>query len=50
MKRCWKVEPKERPTFVEIHELLYDMLIDNEVSKSNRDLNPHVNIQSLFKG
>ena len=33
MKKCWKVEPKERPTFVEIHELLYDMLIDNEVSK-----------------
>ena len=33
MKKCWKVEPKERPTFIEIHQLLYDMLIDNEVSK-----------------
>ena len=33
MKRCWKVEPKERPTFIEIHQLLYDMLINNEVSK-----------------
>lgn len=33
MTRCWEAEPTERPTFVQIYELLHNMLIDNEVIK-----------------
>ena len=28
MTRCWNAEPNERPTFVEIYELLHGMLMD----------------------
>lgn len=31
MSRCWKVEPKERPSFVDIRECVLGMLKDNEV-------------------
>ena len=31
MSNCWKVNPKERPTFPEIFQALRDMLDDNEV-------------------
>ena len=31
MRKCWKVEPEERPTFEEIRESLNDMLSDKEV-------------------
>ncbi|XP_028419117.1 fibroblast growth factor receptor 4-like [Dendronephthya gigantea] len=30
MSNCWKVEPSERPKFEEIHELLKNMMLDNE--------------------
>ena len=33
MTRCWKAEPKERPTFAEIYEQLHNMLMDDEVNK-----------------
>ena len=33
MTRCWNAEPKERPTFVEIYELLHGMLMDNKVNR-----------------
>ncbi|XP_028390734.1 uncharacterized protein LOC114515639 isoform X2 [Dendronephthya gigantea] len=35
MSNCWKVEASERPTFEEIHELLKNMLLDNEKSYIN---------------
>ena len=31
MSGCWKVEPAERPSFVDIRESLLAMLKDNEV-------------------
>lgn len=34
MRKCWKVEPKERPTFEELRESLSNMLSDDEVSKN----------------
>ena len=31
MRKCWRVDPKERPTFEDIREWIQDMLMDNEV-------------------
>ena len=31
MTKCWRVDPKERPTFEDILESIQDMLMDNEV-------------------
>ena len=31
MRKCWRVDPKERPTFEDIGEWIQDMLMDNEV-------------------
>ena len=33
MTKCWKIEPKERPTFKQICETLNDMLKDEKVNK-----------------
>ena len=34
MRKCWKVEPEERPTFEQVHKSLSNMLNDDdEVSK-----------------
>ena len=32
MTKCWKLDPKERPTFEDILKWLQDMLMDNEAS------------------
>ena len=31
MTNCWRVDPKERPTFEDILKWIQDMLMDNEV-------------------
>ena len=31
MTKCWRVDPKERPTFEDILKWIQDMLMDNEV-------------------
>ena len=33
MTKCWKVEPKDKPTFEEIRESLNSMLNDDKVIK-----------------
>ena len=41
MTRCWKTEPKQRPTFAEIYELLNGMLVDDKVNKkTSKELSP----------
>ena len=32
MTKCWKLDPKERPTFEDILKLLQDMLMGNKAS------------------
>ena len=31
MSKCWRVDPKERPTFEDILKWIQNMLMDNEV-------------------
>ncbi|CAB4039446.1 Hypothetical predicted protein [Paramuricea clavata] len=39
MTNCWKVNPKDRPTFPEILRDLREMLADNEI--------PYINLQQV---
>ena len=38
MRKCWKDEPKERPTFEEIRESINNMLNDEEVKIIGQNL------------